>query len=223
MYHFWLLWAVRSTLLLWHFNLHSFVLSYLISLLFAKVYVIHTRCASAIRDIEAFIESYMAHAVPSGLSKKKFSQKSLCNSRCAMGIWDAENFNKDYMAHAVSLVFDANFFLKSTNISLCAMSRLDLVTFQFSVGCRCAIGIVTKWCDFPPCDVTSLHLAIKLGDVTLRCVMWLKPGACSLCAPKTTTKQGSSSNKTDFCCSFVIFLTYATQKRFPPPWFCFSA
>ena len=123
-----------------------------------------------------------------------------------MGIWDAENFNKDYMAHAVSLVFDANFFLKSTNISLCAMSRLDLVTFQFSVGRRCAIGIVTKWCDFPPCDVTSLHLAIKLGDVTLRRVMWLKPGACSLCAPKTTTKQGSSSNKTDFCCSLVIFL-----------------
>ena len=51
------------------------MLSYLISLLFAKVYVIHTRCASAIRDIEAFIESYMAHAVPSGLSKKKFLKK----------------------------------------------------------------------------------------------------------------------------------------------------
>ena len=68
------------------------------------------------------------------------------------------------MAHAVPLVFGANFFLKSTNISLCAMSRLDLATFWFSVGCavplglsqkivkrslcnsRCAIGIVKKDC-----------------------------------------------------------------------------
>ena len=55
---------------------------------------------------------------------------------------------------------------KNQQISPCAMSRLDLVTFRFSVGCRCAIGIVTKWCDFPPCDVTFLHLAITLGDVT---------------------------------------------------------
>ena len=57
------------------------------------------------------------------------------------------------------------------------MSRLDLVTFRFSVECRCAIGIVAKWCDFPPCDVTFLHLAIPLGDVTFLRVMWLKPGA----------------------------------------------
>ena len=57
------------------------------------------------------------------------------------------------------------------------MSRLDLVTFWFSVGCRCAIGIVTKWCDFPPCDVTFLHLAFPLGGVTFLRVMWLKPGA----------------------------------------------
>ena len=83
------------------------------------------------------------------------------------------------MEHAVPLVFGANFLLKSTNISLCAMSRLDLVTFGFSVGCRCAIGIVTKWCDFPPCDVTFLHLAFPLGDVTFLRLMWLKPGACS--------------------------------------------
>ena len=59
------------------------------------------------------------------------------------------------------------------------MSRLDLVTFWFSVGCRCAIGIVTKWCDFPPCDVTFLHLAFPLGDVTFLRLMWLKPGASS--------------------------------------------
>ena len=59
------------------------------------------------------------------------------------------------------------------------MSRLDLVTFRFSVECRCAIGIVAKWCDFPPCDVTFLHLAIPLGDVTFLRVMWLKPGACT--------------------------------------------
>ena len=75
-----------------------------------------------------------------------------------------------------SLFLNSHLFLKSTNISLCAMSRLDLVTFQFYVGCRCAIGIVTKWCDFPPCDVTFLHLAIPLGDVTFLRVMWLKPG-----------------------------------------------
>ena len=85
----------------------------------------------------------MAPAVPLGLSKE-IVKRSLCNSRCAIGIQDAENFEKGYMAHAVPLVFDANFFLESTNISLCAMSRLDLVTFRFSVGCRCAIGIVTK-------------------------------------------------------------------------------
>ena len=89
-----------------------------------------------------------------------------------------------YMAHAVPLVFDANLFQKSTNILLCAMSRLDLVTFQFSVGCRCAIGIVTKWCDFPPCDVTFLHLAIPLGDVTFLRVMWLKPGVSIIRFPK---------------------------------------
>ena len=77
-------------------------------------------------------------------------------------------------AHSVLKIF-----LKSTNISLCAMSRLDLVTFRFSVECRCAIGIVAKWCDFPPCDVTFLHLAIPLGDVTFLRVMWLKPGACN--------------------------------------------
>ena len=82
-------------------------------------------------------------AVPLGLSKE-IAKRSLCNSRCAIGIRDAENLEKGYMAHAVPLVFGANFFLKSTNISLCAMSRLDLVNFWFSVGCRCAIGIVTK-------------------------------------------------------------------------------
>ena len=48
------------------------------------------------------------------------------------------------MAHAVPLVFVANLFVKSSNSSVCAMSRLDLVTLRFSVGCRCAIGIVTK-------------------------------------------------------------------------------
>ena len=48
------------------------------------------------------------------------------------------------MAHAVPLVFVANLFVKSSNISVCAMSRLNLATFRFSVGCRCAIGIVTK-------------------------------------------------------------------------------
>ena len=82
-------------------------------------------------------------AVPLGLSKK-IVKRTLCNSRCAIGIWDAKDFEKGYIAHAVPLVFDANFFLKSTNISLCAMSRLDLVTFRFSVECRCAIGIVAK-------------------------------------------------------------------------------
>ena len=117
--------------------------------------------------------------MPLGLSKE-IAERSLCNSRCAIGIWDAEDFKKGYMAHAVPLVFDANLFLKSTYISLCAMSRLDLVTFQFSVGCRCAIGIVTKWCDFPPCDVTFLHLAFTLGDVTFLRVMWLKPGVSSI-------------------------------------------
>ena len=81
--------------------------------------------------------------MPLGLSKK-IVKRSLCNGRCAIGTRDAENLEKGYIAHAVPLVFGANFFLKSTNISLCAMSRLDLVTFWFSVGCRCAIGIVTK-------------------------------------------------------------------------------
>ena len=117
-------------------------------------------------------------AVPLGLSKK-IVKRSLCNSRCAMGIRDAENLEEGYMAHTVPLVFGANFFLKSTNISLCAMSRLDLVTFWFSVGCRRAIGIATKWCDFPPCDVTFPHLAFPLGDVTFLRLMWRKPGACN--------------------------------------------
>ena len=117
--------------------------------------------------------------LPLGLSKK-IVKRSLWNSRRAIGIRDAENLEKGYMAHAVPLVFGANFFLKSTNISLCAMSRLDLVNFWFSVGCRCAIGFVTKWCDFPPCDVTFLHLAFPLGDVTFLRLMWLKPGASSI-------------------------------------------
>ena len=70
--------------------------------------------------------------VPLGFSKKcrkRFDKRSLCNSRCAIGIWDVENFKKAIWHK----------FLKSTNISLCAMSRLDLVTFRFSVGRRCAI------------------------------------------------------------------------------------
>ena len=160
---------------------------------FVERILCNCRCAIGIWDTKAFNKSYMARAVPLGLSKrlskevyvivavplglsKEIAKRSLCNSRCAIGIRDAENFEKGYMAHAVPLVFDANFLLKSTNISLCAMSRLDLVTFRFSVGCRYAIGIVTKWCDFPPCDVTFLHLAITLGDVTFLRVMWLKPG-----------------------------------------------
>ena len=68
--------------------------------------------------------------MPLGLSKK-IVKRSLCNCRCAIGIRDAENLEKGYMAHAVPLVFGANFFPRSTNISLCAMSRLDLVTFWF--------------------------------------------------------------------------------------------
>ena len=103
--------------------------------------------------------------MPLGLSEE-IAERSLCNSRYAIGIVK-NSFSKEVyvivavplgfgmlrifkkatwhtMAHAVPLVFDANLFLKSTNISLCAMSRLDLVTFQFSFGCCCAIGIVTK-------------------------------------------------------------------------------
>ena len=112
--------VVRSTLLLLHFLLHSlFFRSYLVSLqYFDDFYHIRILKKRLSREVCAIV------AVPLG-------------SRM-LRIW------KGYMAHAVPLVFGANFFLKSTNISLCAMSRLDLVTFWFSVGCRCAIGIVTK-------------------------------------------------------------------------------
>ena len=44
---------------------------------FDKRSLCNTRCASAIRDIEAFTESYMAHAVPLGLSKKVSQKKSV--------------------------------------------------------------------------------------------------------------------------------------------------
>ena len=50
-------------------------------------------------------------------------------------------------------------------ISVCAMSRLNLVTFRFSVGCRCAIG----------------PLGLSQNDVTSRRVMnWSTD--CSSCA-----------------------------------------
>ena len=137
-----------------------------------------------------------------GCVKKKFVKRSLGKSRCAIEIRDAETSNKGYTTHAVPLglskegyvtaalplVFVANLFVKSSNISVCGMARLNLVTFRFSVGCRCAIGIVTQWCDFPPCDVTFLYLAVTLGDVTFRRVMWLKPGACSVTCLRATTQ-----------------------------------
>ena len=144
---------------------------------FVKRSLCNGRCTIGIRDAETFNKGYMTRAVPLGLPKK-VSKRSLCNSRCAIGIPDAENFEKRYMAHAVPLVLVANLFVKSSNISVCPMSRLNLVTFRFFVGGRYFIGIVTKWCDFPPCDVTFLHLAVTLGDMTFRRVMWLKPGAC---------------------------------------------
>ena len=105
--------------------------------------------------------------------QKKFVKRRLCNSRCAIGIGDAENLERGYMAHAVPLVFVANLFVKSSNISVSAMSRLNLVTLRFSVGCRCAIGSVTKWCDFPPLmwlsSISQLHW-----------VMWLSAAWCDL-------------------------------------------
>ena len=79
-----------------------------------------------------------------GIVKKSFSKEVYVTVAVPLGFGMLRISKEGYMAHAVPLVFDANLFLKSTNISLCAMSRLDLVTFQFSVGCRCAIGIVTK-------------------------------------------------------------------------------
>ena len=128
------------------------------------------------------------HMLCHWVCQKKFVKRRLCNSRSAIGIRDAENLERGYMAHAAPLVFVANLFVKSSNISVCGMSRLNLVTFRFSVGCRCAIGIVTQWCDFPPCDVTFLYLAVTLGDVTFRRVMWLKPGACSVTCLRATTQ-----------------------------------
>ena len=113
----------------------------------------------------------MAHCAIA-IVKKVCQKRSLCNSRCAIGIRDAENFKKGYMAHAVPLVFVANLFIKSTNISVCAMSRLNLVTFRFSVGCRGATGIVTKWCDLPPFSISHLHW-----------VMWLSAAWCDLSLP----------------------------------------
>ena len=57
-------------------------------------------------------------------------------------------FNLDpiilYNHSAMPLVFVANVVVQSSKISVCAMSRLNLFTFAFSVGCRCAIGIATK-------------------------------------------------------------------------------
>ena len=55
---------------------------------------------------------------------------------------------------------------------MCAMSRLNLVTFRFSVGCRGATGIVTKWCDLPPFSISHLHW-----------VMWLSAALCDLSLP----------------------------------------
>ena len=110
-----------------------------------------------------------------------FVKRSLCNSLCAIGIRDAENFKKGYMAHAVPLVVVANLFIKSSNISVCAMSRLSLVSFRFlltavqlglsqnDVTSRCVMWLFSSF----------LHLAFKFGDVTCRRVMWLKPAACS--------------------------------------------
>ena len=175
--------VVRSTLLLLHFHLHSlFFRSYLVSLQYfddfcsyaALVHVSFLLLCAVLRCFWAFICILCAFVI------------SLCAHSILMIFFISSNNSCSIFALCVVLCwfctcvcawFGANFFLKSTNISLCAMSRLDLVTFWFSVGCRCAIGIVTKWRDFPPCDVTFLHLAFPLGDVTFLRVMWLKPGA----------------------------------------------
>ena len=102
----------------------------------------NSRCAIGIRDAEAFNKIYIwAHCVIGIVNF--FVKRSLCNSLCAIGIRDAENFKKGYMAHAVPLVVVANLFIKSSNISVCAMSRLSLVSFSVSVD-RGATGIVTK-------------------------------------------------------------------------------
>ena len=85
-----------------------------------------TRCAIGIVTRSLPKEDYVIVAVPLGFGMLRISNL------------------RGYMAHAVPLVFVANFFVKSSNISVCAVSRLNLVTFRFSAGCRCAIGIVTK-------------------------------------------------------------------------------
>ena len=100
-------------------------------------------------------------------SLKNVCPKQTCHSRCASGIGDSQNLKKGYVEHAVPLILVAILFVKSWNIYVCAMSRLNLPTFAFSVGCRCASRIATTWCNFPPCDVTFLHL------------MWLKPANCA--------------------------------------------
>ena len=75
------------------------------------------------------------------------------------------------------------------------MSRLNWLTFRFSVRWRCACGIVTKWCDFPLYDVTS-------PISQLHWVMWLCAAWCDLSPALVRMTFGMFCL---FACSFDLF------------------
>ena len=119
---------MRSTLLLLSFHLHSLCL---------RIQPVCPQCfddfasASAIRDIEAFTESYVAHAVPLGLLKKVSQKKSVQSSlsHCDRQKSLSKEF---YVIVVVPLGFE--------------IPRLSTKLY----GTRCAIGIVKKDCREKP-------------------------------------------------------------------------